>query len=101
MQMTISARHCEVTDELRARAEEVLQRLAALVSRPVEGLVLFDLAPAAATAEIRLHGSRGGEFIATGEGRDHRTALDRAEEKLRRQAVKAGTRRSRPARDAV
>lgn len=101
MQMQITARHCEVSDQLRSRAEGVLQRLAALVSRPVEGLVVFDMAPAAATAEIRLQGSRGRDFIATGEGRDHRTALDRAEEKLRRQAVKAGTRRSRPARDAV
>lgn len=101
MQMQITARHCEVSDQLRSRAETVLQRLAALVSRPVEGLVLFDKAPAAATAEIRLQASRGREFIATGEGRDHRTALDRAEEKLRRQAVKAGTRRSRAARDTV
>jgi ribosomal subunit interface protein len=101
MQVQITARHCEISDELRSRAEEVLGRLATLVNRPVEGLVLFDRAPAGATAEIRLHGSRGREFIATGEGRDHRTALDRAEEKLRRQAVKAGPRRSRPARDAV
>lgn len=101
MQTTITARHCDISADLRTRATEVLGRLGALLTRPVEGVVVFDVAPAAARAEIRLHGSRGGDLIATGEGRDHRTALDRAEDKLRRQAVKAGSRRSRAARGTV
>jgi len=99
MQITITARHCEVSEALRARAAEVLGRLSALVTRPVEGVVVFDVAPTAATAEVRLHGSRG-DLIARAEGRDHRTALDQAEARIRRQAEKVGGRRSR-ARDGV
>jgi len=101
MQTTVTARHCEISEELRGRATAVLARLASVVHRPVEGMVLFDVGPASATAEIRFHGSRGDDFVATGEGKDHRSALDRAEDKLRRQAVKAGTRRGRGTRGAV
>lgn len=101
MQLTITARHCEISDELRARASEVLTRLGSLVNRAVDGTVVFDVAPTEATAEIRLHAGRGDDFFATGEAKDHRSALDRAEEKIRRQVEKAGDRRTRSAKDAV
>lgn len=101
MQTTITARHCEISEELRARATEVLARLGSVVNRPVEGTVVFDVAPTLATAEIRLHGGRGDDFFATGEDKDHRSALDRAEDKIRRQVEKASARRSRSAKDAV
>jgi ribosomal subunit interface protein len=102
MQTTISARHCEISDELRHRAESVLQRLTALANRPVDGTVVFDLAPQSASVEIRIHISSGEVFVATGEDKDHRSALDRAEEKVKRQLDKnAGARRSRGARDAT
>ena len=48
--------------------------------------------------ELRLLDARSEPFVAKGEAPDHRTALDRAEEKLRRQLEKANgkPRRSRP-----
>jgi ribosome-associated translation inhibitor RaiA len=102
MRTTISARHCEISEELRGRADAVLTRLTALVSRPVDGTVVFDVAPQLATAEIRIHGSAGEDFVATGEARDHRSALDRAEQKIRRQLEKsAAAKRGRGAKDAV
>ena len=102
MRTTITARHCEISEELRGRAEAVLQRLSALVPRPVDGTVVFDVAPQLATAEIRIHSSGGELFVAAGEDKDHRTALDRAEDKVRRQLEKsAGSKRGRGARDAV
>ena len=102
MHVTISARHCEISDELRQRAESVLERLTALVNRPVDGTVVFDVAPQAASVEIRIHSSSGEMFVASGEARDHRSALDRAEEKVKRQLEKsAGSKRSRGARDAT
>lgn len=102
MQTTITARHCEISDELRQRAESVLQRLTALANRPVDGTIVFDVAPQAASVEIRIHASSGEVFVATGEDKDHRSALDRAEEKVKRQLDKsAGSRRSRGARDAT
>jgi ribosomal subunit interface protein len=88
MNTTITARHCEISDELRARATAVLTRLGSLVTRPMDGAVVFDMAAGKATAEIRLTGS-GDSCVATGEEKDHRTALDRAEDKIRRQLEKA------------
>jgi ribosome-associated translation inhibitor RaiA len=60
--------------------------------RPMEMTVLFDTDGLEQTAELRLHMAGGEILVASGGAADHRTALDRAEEKLRRQLDKAGTR---------
>ena len=97
MQTTITARHCEIPDALRERAAAVVDRVGSISSRAVEATVVFDEDGPSRTAEIRLHVTRGEVLVATGEADDHRTALDRAEEKLRRQLEKtARPRRSRP-----
>jgi ribosomal subunit interface protein len=102
MTTSITARHCEISDELRARASTILSRLGSLVSDPVDGTVVFDVAPTASTAEIRLRGGKGENFNATGEDKDHRSALDRAEEKIRRQLDKtAQAKRGRGAKDVA
>jgi ribosome-associated translation inhibitor RaiA len=92
MPPTIVARHCEVSDPLRERAVSVLDRLGNLAPRPMESTVVFDTNGTQQTAEIRLHVARGEVLVARGEGVDHRTALDRAEEKLRRQVERAAGR---------
>jgi ribosome-associated translation inhibitor RaiA len=96
---TITARHCEIPAELRARADEVCRRLGAQAQRPLEASVTFDVEGQLRTAEIKLHSARGDVFVATGDGKDHRSALDRADEKVRRQIEKrhAGPRRDRAA----
>ena len=104
MQTTITARHCEVTEALRERALAVTERLAQLSPHALEATVVFDAAPLAHSVEIRLHARGRKMLVGAGEGTDHRTALDRAEEKLRPQLVKAGRVRQRtrraPTRDA-
>lgn len=85
MRTTITARHCEIPEALRERAQTVLERLGNFARRPVEATVVFDADGLDRIAELRLHVARGEVLIARGEGEDHRTALDRAEEKLRRQ----------------
>ncbi|HTS90044.1 MAG TPA: HPF/RaiA family ribosome-associated protein [Gemmatimonadales bacterium] len=101
MNATITARHCEISDELRTRASAVLNRLAGLESRATEGTVIFDQTPTGAKAEIRLTAA-GETYHASAQEKDHRTALDRAEDKIRRQVEKSGTtRRGRGARDTV
>jgi putative sigma-54 modulation protein len=98
MQTTITARHCEISDALRERALTVVERLGNLASRPIEATVVFDAEGMQQTAELRLHVARGEVLVAKGGADDHRTALDRAEDKLRRQVEKASAhpRRSRP-----
>lgn len=79
-----------------------MDRLEALASRPFDGTLVFDVAPTSSTAELRLKGGKGEPLVATGEAKDHRSALDRAEEKIRRQLEKeTASRRGRGARDAV
>lgn len=93
MQTTITARHCEVSEPLRERAITVMERLGNLASRPMEMTVVFDADGIQQTVELRLHVARGEILIARGEGADHRTALDRAEDKLRRQVERVSNRR--------
>ncbi len=85
MNLSITARHCEISEELRERTRQVLERLGSLVRRPVEAAVVFDVGPQVATAEIRLKSGRSDVLVATGQDRDHRSALDRAVDKMRRQ----------------
>ncbi len=92
MQTTITARHCEISDALRERAHTVVERLGSIATRPMESAVVFDMEGTVQTAELRLHVARGEVLVAHGEAADHRSALDRAEEKLRRQLERATTR---------
>lgn len=92
MQTTITARHCEVAEPLRARAVTVVERLGNLAPRPMEMTVVFDTDGVRQTAELRLHVAHGEILVAKGAGPDHRSALDRAEEKLRRQLERASDR---------
>lgn len=88
---TVTTRHCEIADPLRDRTELVMQRLAALSDRATEATVVYAQEGVLHTAELRLQATGGGLLVATGEGPDHRTALDRAEGKLRRQLQRSVT----------
>jgi ribosomal subunit interface protein len=96
MQTTITARHTEISEALRERALAVLERLGNLATRPIEATVVFDAEGMQQTAELRLHVSRGEVLVAKGEAEDHRTALDRAEDKLRKQLERATARPRHP-----
>jgi ribosome-associated translation inhibitor RaiA len=91
MRTTITVRHCEVTDALRDRARVVAGRLADLSPHALDATVLFAVSPLARTVEIRLHARGRKLLVGSGSGPDHRTALDRAESKLRPQLIKATT----------
>ena len=99
MRTTMTVRHSEISDVLRDRALTVVERLGQMASRPMEMTVVFDADGLQQTVELRLHLGRGEILVAKGEGPDHRTALDRAEEKLRRQVERASD-RPRRARSA-
>ncbi len=102
MQVTITSRHEEVPAALRERAETVLARLAKLTHRPTRGQVEFDLQHQRATAVLRLHAAQNAVFVASADAPDHRTALDRAAAKIRRQVDKqpGRPRRSAPGKRA-
>lgn len=85
MEPVISARHCDISESLRERALGFLDRLGALAHRPVDAAVVFATDAGQHQVELRLHVSHGEVLVANGTAADHRSALDRAEEKLRKQ----------------
>jgi ribosomal subunit interface protein len=96
---TITARHCEITEEMRTRATEVADKLARLAHRPQRMEIVFDHDHQRRVVELKMSLPRGQTVVATAEATDFRTALDRAAEKLRPQLAKttARTPRRQPA----
>ena len=95
MPVTITARHCELPDLLRERAHEIATRLELRSGRAADVNVLFDVDAGVPTAELRFLAPGEAPILAAGRGDDHRSALDQAEGRLRRQLEKPGTRRLR------
>jgi ribosomal subunit interface protein len=98
MRITVTARHCEVTRDLRERARALVERLARVASRPHDGQVIFGDDHGVAKVELRLHTARGLVVVGRAEGTDHRSALDRAAARVRRQLDKSPAKRGGPAR---
>ncbi|HWO90031.1 MAG TPA: ribosome-associated translation inhibitor RaiA [Gemmatimonadales bacterium] len=91
MLVKITSRRTEIPKALRERAEAVVARLARLAIRPTSAHVTFSEENQRAHAEIVLNAARGAVHVATAEAADHRTALDRASAKVRRQLDKLAT----------
>ncbi len=100
MMTTVTARHCEITDLLRERAVSVMDRLEHFSPHTLESHVVFDLVPEGCQTEVRLHVRRGQVLVGSAVGPDHRTALDRAEAKIRRQIERSTTQARRDRRVA-
>jgi len=93
MRITITARHCEVPPELRARARLLIERLARLAPRPHDARVVFDADHGRPSVEVRLHAARGVLHVGTARGADQSSALNLAAAKVRRQLDKSPVRR--------
>ena len=92
MRTTISARHVAVDAALRSRATQVLERLGNHSRRAVEATAVFDVVAGQPAAELRLHCAGKPTLVATGDGTEHRSALDKAEERMKRQLARVATR---------
>ncbi|MGE0441046.1 MAG: HPF/RaiA family ribosome-associated protein [Gemmatimonadales bacterium] len=101
MQTTVTARHCEISAELTERARGVMERVGQYSPHALDASVVFDRIADGAQAEIRLHVRGGQVLVATAAESDHRTALDRAEDKIRRQLEKTVTQAKRGRRPAA
>jgi len=88
MRVSITARHGEIPEQLRERAEAVVARLAKLAARPTSAHVTFDVDHQRSTAEMVINAARGAVHVASADAVDHRTALDRVAAKIRRQLDK-------------
>ncbi len=88
MRTTVTARHCEIPDELRGRAEALITKVAKAAHRPQRAEIVFDADHGQKVVEIHLYLPRGQVKVATAEADDFRTALDRALDKVRNQLDK-------------
>ncbi len=99
MRVTITARHVDVPEELRTRARDLVARLAKVASRPHDGQVIFTEDHGTPVVEVRLHTVRSQVLVGVSDGVDHRSALDKAVARVRRQldkpAGKTGRARAR------
>ncbi len=66
--------------------------------RPVDAQVILSDDHALAIAELRLHVARGQVLVGRAEAADHRSALDRAAARVRRQLDKSPAKRNGAAR---
>jgi ribosomal subunit interface protein len=93
MNTTVTARHCEVTEDLRRRASELIERIGKLAHRPERAEVVFDDDHQRKIVEVIMHLPRGRTRVASAEATDFQGALDLAVEKLRHQLEKDAGRR--------
>jgi len=87
MRITITGRHVEIDDELRARGKELVQRVVKVVRRPHHAQVIFTEDHGEAGVEIQLHVPRGRIHVGKAVASDHRSALDLAIARVKRQLL--------------
>jgi ribosomal subunit interface protein len=87
MRITITARHTEIDDDLRAHAKELVEKVAKIAHRPQHAQVVLTENHGEAGVEIEVHVPRGRIHIAKAQAVDHRTALDAAIARLKRQLL--------------
>ena len=95
MRTTVTARHCEIPEELRERAETLLTKVAKAAHRPQSAEVVFDADHGQKVVEAKVFLPQGRVKVASAEASDFRTALDRVVEKLRGQLEKHANRPTR------
>jgi ribosomal subunit interface protein len=87
MRCTITARHTEIDDDLRAHARELVEKVSKLSRRPQHAQVTFTEDAGLAGVEIELHAPRGRVYVAKAQEADHRSALDQVIARLKRQLL--------------
>ena len=97
MRITITARHTAVDDDLRAHARELVEKVVKLVRRPHHAQVVLTEDHGEAAVEIEVHVPRGRVHVAKSQGPDHRSALDAAIARIKRQLLD-GKKAPRPRR---
>ncbi len=88
MYTVITARHCAISDDLRRRTQSVIDHLTPASGDVIDAAVVFDTTGSACTAELRMHLAHEDLVVAHGSALDHRSALDLAEVRIRRQLTR-------------
>src|SRR6266496_945362 len=87
MRITITVRHTDVDDDLRAHTRELVEKVVKLVRRPHHAQVIFTEDHGEAGVEIEIHAPRGRVHVAKSQGPDQRSALDAAIARVKRELL--------------
>src|SRR5213593_1310734 len=87
MRITITARHTEIDDDLRAHTRELVEKIVKLARRPHHAQVVFTEDHGEAGVEIEVHVPRGRVHVAKSQAADQRSALDAAIARVKRQIL--------------
>ena len=93
MNVTISARHCEIPSSLRDRTERRIARLERYNPRLADAVVTYDVERASHEVEIRLKVRGETPLVVHGAGDDFREAFDRTLDRASRQLRRVRERR--------
>jgi len=85
VRVQITARHCEISDSVRARAESQMQRLTKYDSRVSAAEVIFDEEKHSRKVEAIMSVDGGAAVVAHANDRDFRAALDKVVDRLSKQ----------------
>lgn len=89
MRVKIAARHCDISDPLRERAESQMQRLTKYHPRVTGADVVFTEEKRDRHVEVILSVDRGEPVVARADGREFRSALDKVVDRLSRMLRRA------------
>ena len=101
MNVTITARHCEIPQSLRTATERRIERLTRYNPRLAEAEVTYDRARVSHECEIRLAIVGEPPLVARATGQNFRVALDRGLDRASRQLIRSRQRRIAPRAEAV
>src|SRR5206468_11454735 len=87
MRITITVRHTEVDDDLRAHTRELVGKVVKLVRRPHHAQVIFNQDHGEAGVAIEIHARRGRVHVGKSRGADMLSALDAAIVSVKRQML--------------
>jgi putative sigma-54 modulation protein len=89
LRVKIAARHCTISDALRERAENKMQRLTRYHPRVTGADVVFSETKRLRHVEVILSVDRGEPIVARAEDENFRSALDKVVDRLSRMVRKA------------
>lgn len=93
MNVSVTARHCDVSDGLRRRIDRRAERLLRYNERIRDVEVVFDGEGGQHAVEVQVKEDGGPRLVAQAAGQSFRVALERAMDKVARQARKTRERR--------
>ncbi len=87
MQISVTARHFDLTDDLKEHAEDRLSRLSRFTEHLLRAHVVLEVEKHRHSAEVSVH-ARTGDFVGKAESDDMWVSIDSACEKIERQIKK-------------